>query len=122
MNRCCLLSAVAAALLCGMLVSPARAIEQTPMNAIAQYRAQMYAWHGNYYHTSWGVPVSLVVPPTAELHTEYGWGVTNTRIVPIYHQFGRNFPGTGYSAGFAPTPLWPNDTTQFGVYYVRGPW
>ena len=30
----------------------------------------------------------------------------------------RGRPGTG----FMPTPYWPSDTQQFGVYYIRGPW
>ena len=86
--------------------------------------AQNYTWHGHYRHTAWGTPVALVVPPTASLQTNWGWGVGNTRITPICHQFERNYPGPGqYDAkAFRPTPAWPSDTDQFGVYYVRGPW
>ncbi len=80
-------------------------------------------WHGGYYHTLYGAPVALVVPPTAFSHTEFGWGVGNKRVSPIYPQFGRQFPGYAWGGqGFRPTPQWPSDTTQFGVYYVRGPW
>ncbi|MCE9547330.1 MAG: hypothetical protein K8T25_17800 [Planctomycetia bacterium] len=81
-------------------------------------------WHGDYYHTEWGTPVALVVPPTAEKSREMGWGVGNTRMRRIYNQFGRQYPGEvdGGGAPFRPTPQWPSDTTQFGVYYVRGPW
>ena len=29
----------------------------------------------------------------------------------------------GYAPNrFLPTPNWPSDTQQFGVYYIRGPW
>jgi hypothetical protein len=80
-------------------------------------------WAGSYYHTMWGQPVALVVPPTAELQTHWNWGVAQTRVTPICPQFSRAFPGP-YSGGrgFSPTPRWPSSTDQFGVYYVRGPW
>lgn len=100
----------------------AQATEKTMMGAIADQRAAWYPWHGGYRHTAWGTPVALVVPPTAEFHTEYGWGVTNTRVVPIYHQFKRPYYPIGGDGGFLSTPQWPSDTTQFGVYYIRGPW
>lgn len=83
----------------------------------------MNAWHGDYYNTTWGVPVVQLVPPTAAHQTNWGWGVGNTRITPIYSQFERNYPGPFKpQTGFLPTPPWPSDTLQFGVYYVRGPW
>jgi hypothetical protein len=45
------------------------------------------------------------------------------RISRIDHQFTRNYPGPGpFGGGFRTTPHWPQDTAQFGVYYVRGPW
>jgi hypothetical protein len=90
----------------------------------AYYRSQMYPWHGGYYEAAWGMPVALVVPPTAENQVKMHWGVGGTRVVPIDHQFKRDYPGEGYydRAGFLPTPPWPSDTDQFGVYYVRGPW
>ncbi len=82
-------------------------------------------WHCNYYHTEWGAPVALVMPPTAELTTNMGWGVSNTRVTHICHQFARPYPGpgTGQADGrpLMPTPHWPSDTTQFGVYPVRAP-
>jgi len=96
--------------------------DMTPFGRVAYARAQQYSWHGSYYDAAWGTPVALVVPPTAGMHTEYSWGVGGTRILPIHHQFGRAFPGYGYGAAFAPTPQWPSDTAQFGIYYVRGPW
>lgn len=85
------------------------------------YRATQYNWHGNYAHQSYGQPVALVVPPTANLQTNYGWGVGSKRLSRIDHQFGRNYSGTG-GGQFQPTPVWPQDTNQFGVYHVRGPW
>jgi hypothetical protein len=87
------------------------------------YRSRCYNWNRNYANTEYGQPVALVVPPTANLQTNYGWGVASSRISRIEHQFQRNFPGFGRFGGpFRPTPVWPSDTTQFGVYYVRGPW
>jgi hypothetical protein len=87
------------------------------------YRARWYNWNRNYANTEYGQPVALVVPPTANLQTNYGWGVASSRLSRIEHQFQRNFPGFGTFGGpFRPTPVWPSDTTQFGVYYVRGPW
>ena len=86
-------------------------------------RAQWYNWNRNYAHTDYGQPVALVVPPTANLQTNYGWGVASSRISRIDHQFQRNYPGYGTFGGpFRPTPIWPSDTIQFGVYPVRGPW
>ena len=80
-------------------------------------------WAGNYYHTMWGQPVALVVPPTAELQTHWNWGVAQTRVTPIWPQYSRAFPGPyAGGRGFLPTPRWPSSTDQFGVYYVRGPW
>jgi hypothetical protein len=85
-------------------------------------RARWYNWNRNYAHTDYGQPVALVVPPTANMQTNYGWGVASSRLSRIEHQFQRNFPGYGMFGGpFRPTPVWPSDTTQFGVYYVRGP-
>jgi hypothetical protein len=91
---------------------------------ITQNRATVYPWHGYYYDPAWGMPIALVVPPTAESQTHWGWGVGNTRVTTINHQFHRDYPGPGVydRRGFLPTPPWPSDTDQFGVYYVRGPW
>jgi hypothetical protein len=87
------------------------------------HRAQYYNWNRNYAYTDFGQPTALVVPPTAQLQTNWGWGVASSRISRIDHQFQRNFPGYGMFGGpFRPTPVWPSDTTQFGVYPVRGPW
>jgi hypothetical protein len=88
-------------------------------------RAQAYNWHANYVYTDYGQPTSLVVPPTADLQTNWSWGAPSLRISRIDHQFTRNYPGCGpFLVGqpFRYTPHWPQDTAQFGVYYVRGPW
>jgi hypothetical protein len=87
------------------------------------YRSRCYNWNRNYAYTDYGQPVALLVPPTAQLQTNYGWGVASSRISRIDHQFGRNFPGYGQFGGpYRPTPVWPSDTVEFGVYPVRGPW
>jgi hypothetical protein len=87
------------------------------------HRAQYYNWNRNYAYTDYGLPTALIVPPTAQLQTNYGWGVASSRISRIDHQFQRNYPGNSQFGGpFRPTPVWPSDTTQFGVYPVRGPW
>ena len=86
--------------------------------------AHQYPWHGQYRHTATGKPVSLVVPPIANLQTHYRWGVPSTTVTPIHHQYGRSYPGDGggYAPQFRSTPYWPSNTGQFGVYYVRAPW
>lgn len=92
-------------------------------------RARRYAmeqpWHGPYYHREYGAPLALVVPPTASAHTQWSWGVAQTRVMPTYHQFGRAYPGGmpgEYGGPLYETPAWPSHTDQFGVYPVRGPW
>ena len=82
-------------------------------------------WHAGYYHTMWGQPVALVVPPTATHQTNWGWGIGNTRVTPIYPQFLGPMTATAsqYQYGpHRPTPYYVSDTLQFGVYYIRGPW
>jgi hypothetical protein len=87
-------------------------------------QSQTYPWHGGYYDAAWGMPVALVVPPTAENQVHYNWGVGGMRVTPIQHQFERGYPGPGaYNRSwFRPTPPWPSSTDQFGDYYIRGPW
>jgi hypothetical protein len=85
-------------------------------------RASMYNWHAQYAYTDYGVPTALVVPPTAQLQTNYSWGAPSMRVSRIDHQFTRNYGGPGRPGPWAYTPHWPQDTAQFGVYYVRGPW
>ena len=89
----------------------------------ARRRASTLSWHDRYSNAQYGMPVALVVPPTAAYQTDWSWGVSGTRITPTWHQFGRTYPGPGGGGGgFRPTPLWPSDTDQFGVHHVRGPW
>ncbi len=66
-------------------------------------RARWYNWNRNYAHTDYGQPVALVVPPTANLQTNYGWGVASSRMSRIEHQFQRNFPGFGMFGGAFPS-------------------
>jgi hypothetical protein len=81
-------------------------------------------WHAGYYHVMYGKPLALVVPPTLTHQTNWGWGVGNTRVTPIYPQFIGPMTATSYGGNerFRPTPFHPSDTLQFGVYYIRGPW
>jgi hypothetical protein len=89
-------------------------------------RSQGKSWHSAWYDPAEGRPIALVVPPTAEFQTQYSWGVPSSRVMPIYHQFRRPYPGPGAvggaGGGFLPTPNQPSDTVQFGVNAVRGPW
>lgn len=90
-------------------------------------RSQGKSWHSAWYDPAEGRPIALVVPPTSEFQTQYGWGVPSSRVAPIYHQFRRPYPGPGAvggggAGGFMPTPAQPSDTVQFGVNAVRGPW
>ncbi|HUG71631.1 MAG TPA: hypothetical protein VMM76_28060 [Pirellulaceae bacterium] len=92
----------------------------------AARHARGISWHSQYYHTATGLPVALVVPPTAHMQTRWGWGVAQNTMTPIYPQFRRSYPGDG--AGFGgggvlmPTPNAPSHTDQFGVNYIRGPY
>lgn len=86
-------------------------------------RAYYYDWNKPYAHTAYGQTISLVVPPTATLQTNWGWGVGSSRLQRLDHQVQRNYPGPGpFGGATRTTPIWPSDTTQFGVYHVRGPW
>ena len=95
---------------------------------LARYYSAQRPWHGNYSYTQWGGPVPLVVPPTARTNVSYSWGVSQTEVQPIYHQFHRNYPGPinpvygGGAPNYLPTPYWPSHTDQLGVYPIRGPW
>jgi hypothetical protein len=116
MKRCLLILSVAvgAALFAG----------QADANDLqAQLRASRMSWHGPYYHTSYGAPVALLLPPTVSMQSSYSWGVAQTERYPVWPQFKRPYanPGGG-GMGLYPTPLWPSHTDQFGVYYVRAPW
>lgn len=129
----CLLIAAAIVTAAGMLIQlPEPRCEAGPPchatrhDVHAAWWAVRRPWHGAYYHTSTGLPVSLVVPPTAHMQTQWGWGVGSTQSIPIYHQYGRSFD-PGYGAGgvlapFLPTPVHPSHTDQFGIYYNRAPY
>jgi hypothetical protein len=93
-------------------------------NNNAYWQSQSYPWHAAYYDTGWGMPVSVVVPPTAGSQTHWGWGVGATRVTAVQHQFQRDYPGPGTfkRACFQPAPRWPSSTDQLGDYYIRGPW
>ena len=105
-------------------------IQRAAINQWVYSQAMSTPWHGQYYNVNYGRPIALVVPPTAAMQSKYAWGVGNTVSVPIFHQFGRQYPGgmggpggvMGPNGVFLPTPYWPSNTDQFGVYYVRGPW
>jgi hypothetical protein len=81
-------------------------------------------WHAGYYHVMWGRPLAAVVPPTLTHQTNWGWGVGNTRVTPIYPQYVGPLMATSYGGyeTYRPTPFYVSDTLQFGVYYIRGPW
>lgn len=114
-----LVAAVASAALWS--AAPCEAV--APSMWATRYRAPTYNWNANYAHVQYGQPVAVPLPPTVRLQTNWGWGVGSSRISRVDHQFGRNYPGPGPHGGpFYPQPQWPSDTTQFGAYYVRGPW
>jgi hypothetical protein len=124
MRHILILAAAAALLASWGWTREAAAGHGTLKGRVSYCQSQTYPWHGNYYDTAWGMPVAVLVPPTAESQTHYGWGVGATRVTPIQHQFERAYPGPGgYNrAWFRPTPPWPSSTDQFGDYYIRGPW
>lgn len=92
----------------------------------AARHARGMSWHSQYYHTATGMPVALIVPPTAHMQSSWGWGVAQNTMTPIYPQFRRTYPGGGadYNSGnqLLPTPNVPSHTDQFGVNYIRGPY
>jgi hypothetical protein len=124
MKRVLILTVAAATLIAWGGVNQAMAGRGTLKSRVAYRQSQTYPWHGSYYDSAWGTPVAVVVPPTAESQTHWGWGVGATRVTPIQHQFQHGYPGPGeYNrAWFRPTPPWPSSTDQFGDYYIRGPW
>jgi hypothetical protein len=124
MKRFLILTAAAALLAAWGWTGEATAGLGTLKSRVAYRQSQTYPWHGSYYDVAWGVPVAVVVPPTAENQTHLGWGVGATRVNSIQHQYQRNYPGPGYynRSWFHPTPSWPSSTDQFGDYYIRGPW
>jgi len=89
------------------------------------WRCNYMEWNAGYYSPQWGVPMAVIVPPTVESQSKYGWGTPSLRITPICHQY-YHVPGgpgsTYYGRAFGYTPAWPSDTDQLGYNYVRGPW
>lgn len=124
MKRFIILAAVAALLVVLGSTENATAGHGGRKGRVANRESQMYPWHGDYYDAAWGMPVAVVVPPTAEAQTHLGWGVGATRITPIQHQYNRPYSGPGVynRAWFRPTPAQPSSTDQLGDYYIRGPW
>ena len=124
MKRFVILTVAAALLTAGQWTSEATAGHGTVKGRVAYRQSQTYPWHGGYYDSAWGTPVAVVVPPTAESQTHWGWGVGATRVTPIQHQYQRAYPGASvYSrSAFRATPRWPSSTDQLGDYYIRGPW
>ena len=117
---------LAGAAVCAALMASAagvQAFDETHYGHNARWRAMHRPWHGRYYNVQYGAPLALVVPPTAELTTDYAWGSVASRMTRIDHQFQRPWPNGFYTPyGFLPAAEWPSDTRQFGTYYVRGPW
>ena len=124
MKRLLLLALLTAGIVGALAVDSADALGNRRRVQRMQMYTAMYPWHGSHYHAAWGMPVVQVVPPTATRQAHWGWGVGNSRTTTIWHQYWRNYPGAGVYNGkmFSPTPYWPSDTDQFGVYHVRGPW
>ena len=124
MKRYSLLLTLAMSVLVFATADTAEAGRRARADRQAASQSERSSWHQPYYHTSWGRPIALIVPPTARTETNWGWGVTQSSVTPIYQQFKRPFPGDepGEYNELHPTPPWPSHTHQFGVYYVRGPW
>ena len=122
MNRCGILSLLALVAASTLCTTDLRA--ERHADRVAARHAQGLPWHSPYYHTATGLPVALVVPPTAHMQTNWSWGVSQDTMTPIYHQFRRSYPGAlGVTGGpLLPTPRWPRHTSQFGVKYIRGPY
>ncbi|HZN33002.1 MAG TPA: hypothetical protein VFB80_04255 [Pirellulaceae bacterium] len=116
---------IAAAATPALAVHPHHGYHAIRADVMARYYASQRPWHGQWAYTPWGMPTALVVPPNSKMHTSYAWGVGQSQMIPIYHQFFRDYPGelaVGGGAEIYATPYWPSHTDQFGVYPVRGPW
>ena len=88
--------------------------------------SQGTSWNGDYYNMQYGEPIALALPPTANAMSAWSWGVAQTEVRPMYHQYGRAYVPGNASGGegnpFTPTPRWPSHTDNFGIYPVRAPW
>ena len=69
MKRFLILAAAAALLAAWGWTSEAAAGHGTLKSRVAYRQSQTYPWHGDYYDAAWGMPVAVVVPPTAEAQT-----------------------------------------------------
>jgi len=81
-------------------------------------------WQDGYYDVAWGMPLAVLVPPTARWQTDYSWGPGGTRVTHINSRFRpmSSGPESSYQmGGYLPAPPQPSDTRQMGDYYVRGP-
>jgi hypothetical protein len=113
-----------ALVLAGMSGTQAMAVGNRP-HRIAYVHSSQEPWHGNYYNVQQGAPIALVVPPTAASMAAWSWGVSQSEVRPLYHQYGRAYQGGAGGGGYnpyLPTPYWPSHTDQFGIYPVRAPW
>jgi hypothetical protein len=127
MNRFGTLIVVMAASFLAASTRTSSAIEPTLMDRWSARFARITPWHGNYYHTAWGQPVAVLVPPNAHMQSRWGWGVCQNTIHPIHHRMVRPYPGYTQdevmaAGAFRGTPNWVSHTDQYGVYYVRSPW
>src|SRR5262245_38722354 len=95
-----------------VLSSSAMAIPPKIAERWALRQSNSTSWHGKYYHTAYGRPVALVVPPVATTESYLSWGVAQTETRPLWAQFRRPFPGAefGQEGSFLPTPYWPSNT------------
>ena len=81
-------------------------------------RGRNKSWHSGWYNPDVGRPVPLVVPPTAEFVSEYSWGVPSSRVMPLYQQYRKPYPGAAYAPGsrpLMPTPQHPRHSQCAGA-------
>jgi len=81
-------------------------------------------WNTSYYDPAWGMPLAVVVPPTARWQSNYARGVGGSRLNRVGAQYQVEVPGpeSAYNRrNYLPAPPQPSDTQQFGDNYVRGP-
>lgn len=114
----CALWISTAALTALVLVDAAGARERV----VSRRAATTTSWQAGYADSAWGVPVAVVVPPTARFQTHYNAGVGGMQVTPICPQFQPGYPVPGQYGPFQPVPPWPTSTDQLGFYYIRGPW
>jgi hypothetical protein len=116
---------VCSAIFLGVLVSAlfATAIPARGGEIFRRYQGTG-SWNTSYYDPAWGMPMAVVVPPTAQWQTDYSWGVGGTRLTRIGPRYQWEYPApeSAYRSGdYLPAPPQPSDTQQFGVNYVRAP-